>query len=107
MIPHDETMMLKTPFHSRIEAACEINMWEDWKGYTSPQAYTEVEQEYFAVRFCFEAYRIVTSTTQQRLCVGLASVSVRSMQQGGQATSRSRARAGQFCRWPNASLENK
>jgi len=25
-------------------------MWEDWKGYTSPQAYTEVEQEYFAVR---------------------------------------------------------
>ena len=30
MIPHDETMMLKTPFHSRIEAACEINMWEDW-----------------------------------------------------------------------------
>ena len=50
MIPHDETMMLKTPFHSRVEAACEINMWEDWKGYTSPQAYTEVEQEYFAVR---------------------------------------------------------
>ena len=50
LTPHDETMMLKTPFHSRCEAACEINMWEDWKGYTSAQAYTEVEKEYFAVR---------------------------------------------------------
>ena len=50
LIPHDETMMLKTPFYSRCKAACEINMWEDWKGYTSPQAYTEIEKEYFAVR---------------------------------------------------------
>ena len=47
LIPHDETMMLKTPFYSRCKAACEINMWEDWKGYTSPQAYTEIEKEYF------------------------------------------------------------
>ena len=49
LTPHDETMMLKTPFHSRCEAACEINMWEDWKGYTSAQAYTEVEKEYLSL----------------------------------------------------------
>lgn len=50
MKPHDGTMMLQTPFHSRIVAACEINQWSDWKGYTTPEAYTEVEQEYFAIR---------------------------------------------------------
>ena len=50
MKPHDETMMLQTPFHSRITKACEINQWDDWKGYTTPNAYTEVEQEYFAIR---------------------------------------------------------
>ena len=50
MIPHDETMILETPFHSRCLAACEINLWEDWKGYRSAAAYTSVEQEYFAVR---------------------------------------------------------
>ena len=46
----DETMMLKSPFHSRIEKACEINLWNDWKGYTTPDAYTDVELEYFAIR---------------------------------------------------------
>ncbi|MCP4311293.1 MAG: aminomethyl transferase family protein, partial [Bacteroidetes bacterium] len=46
----DETMMLKSPFHSRIEAACEINEWAEWKGYTTPDAYFDVELEYFAIR---------------------------------------------------------
>ncbi len=46
----DSTMMLKTPFHSRTEAACEINCWGDWMGYTTPNAYFDVELEYFAVR---------------------------------------------------------
>ena len=50
MIPHNETMILETPFHSRCLAACEINLWEDWKGYRSAAAYTSMEQEYFAVR---------------------------------------------------------
>ena len=50
MIPHNEAMMQKTPFHSRCLEACELNLWEDWKGYTTPQVYTEVGQEYFAVR---------------------------------------------------------
>ena len=46
----DDTMMLTTPFHSRIAAACELNSWGDWMGYTTPNAYTDVELEYFAVR---------------------------------------------------------
>ncbi|MCZ6657525.1 MAG: aminomethyltransferase family protein [Gammaproteobacteria bacterium] len=47
---HDDRRVLHTPFHSRVEAACEINEWEDWKGYTTPVAYTDVELEYFAIR---------------------------------------------------------
>lgn len=50
MIPHNESMMLYTPFHARCAAACEANLWEDWKGYTTPQVFTEVDMEYFAVR---------------------------------------------------------
>lgn len=46
----DETMMLKTPFHSRIELANELNEWDGWAGYTTPVAYTDVEMEYFAIR---------------------------------------------------------
>ena len=46
----NDVMMLKTPFHSRIEAACEINLWGNWMGYTTPDAYFDVELEYFAVR---------------------------------------------------------
>ncbi len=49
MRQHDETMLLQTPFHSRIAKACELNQWDDWKGYTTPHVYTEVEQEYFAI----------------------------------------------------------
>jgi aminomethyltransferase len=43
-------MLLQTPFHARIAKACELNQWDEWKGYTTPHAYTEVEQEYFAIR---------------------------------------------------------
>ena len=50
MIPHNESMVLHTPFHTRCEAACEVNLWEDWKGYTTPQVFTEIDMEYFAVR---------------------------------------------------------
>ncbi|MDH4040520.1 MAG: aminomethyltransferase family protein [Gammaproteobacteria bacterium] len=46
----DETMMLRTPFHSRVAAACELNDWGTWKGYTTPRSYTDVELEYFAIR---------------------------------------------------------
>jgi len=43
-------MMRRTPFHSRVERACELNAWGTWKGFTTPTAYTDVELEYFAVR---------------------------------------------------------
>ena len=46
----DDTMMLTTPFHSRVAAACELNCWGSWKDYTTPNAYTDVELEYFAIR---------------------------------------------------------
>lgn len=46
----DESMMLKTPFHSRVAAANEMNCWGNWMGYTTPNAYTDVELEYFAMR---------------------------------------------------------
>ncbi|MFK8021627.1 MAG: aminomethyltransferase family protein [Pseudomonadales bacterium] len=47
---HNPIMMLQTPFHSRVAAACEINEWGDWQGYTTPSCYTNVEMEYFAIR---------------------------------------------------------
>ena len=43
-------MLLTTPFHSRIQQACEINDWGIWMGYTTPNAYFDVELEYFAIR---------------------------------------------------------
>lgn len=45
-----DTMLLQTPFHSRVAAACEINCWGEWMGYTTPNAYFDTELEYFAVR---------------------------------------------------------
>ena len=49
-VKSDQTMMLRTPFHSRVAAACELNDWGSWKGYTTPRAYNDVELEYFAIR---------------------------------------------------------
>src|SRR5210317_1851534 len=46
----DDTMMLTTPFHSRVKEACQLNCWGNWMGYTTPNAYEDVELEYFAVR---------------------------------------------------------
>ena len=50
MSHHDESYVLKTPFHSRVEAACECNVWESWAGYTTPSEYHSIELEYFAAR---------------------------------------------------------
>ena len=48
--PERNTMLLTTPFHSRVEAMCEVNDWGNWMGYTTPNAYFDVELEYFAIR---------------------------------------------------------
>ena len=44
------TMMLETPFHSRVKELCQVNDWGDWMGFTTPNAFFDVELEYFAVR---------------------------------------------------------
>jgi len=43
-------MLLPTPFHDRVATVCETNEWSNWKGYTTPESYTDVELEYFAIR---------------------------------------------------------
>ena len=48
--PERNTMLLTTPFHSRVEAMCDVNDWGNWMGYTTPNAYFDVELEYFAIR---------------------------------------------------------
>ncbi|MGB1737229.1 MAG: aminomethyltransferase family protein [Pseudomonadales bacterium] len=48
--PERDTMLLTTPFHSRVEAMCDVNDWGNWMGYTTPNAYFDVELEYFAIR---------------------------------------------------------
>jgi len=48
--PSRDTMLLTTPFHSRVAALCGLNDWGNWMGYTTPNAYFDVELEYFAIR---------------------------------------------------------
>jgi aminomethyltransferase len=43
-------MMLRTPFHARAAAANQLNCWGSWNGYTTANAFTDVELEYFAIR---------------------------------------------------------
>ena len=45
-----DIMLLPTPFHSRVEAMYDMNDWGNWMGYTTPNAYFDVELEYFAIR---------------------------------------------------------
>ncbi|MEH6606359.1 MAG: aminomethyltransferase family protein [Pseudomonadales bacterium] len=49
-VKKDFPMMQKTPFHERIAEACEANIWFDWKGYTCPDVYYDMELEYSAIR---------------------------------------------------------
>ena len=48
--PHDERMVLPTPFAPRVQAMCQTNDWYTWAGYTTPNTFEEVGLEYFAVR---------------------------------------------------------
>ena len=48
-MPERHTMLL-CPFHSRVEAMCDVNDWGNWMGYTTPNAYFDVELEYFTIR---------------------------------------------------------
>lgn len=49
-LTHYETPLRRTPFHSRTSALCRSNDWGPWAGFTTPNSYTEVDLEYFAIR---------------------------------------------------------
>ena len=48
--PHYLQPLLKTPFHDRARAASQLDSFVPWSGYTSVDVFTNIEQEYFAIR---------------------------------------------------------
>ncbi len=47
---HFKEPLLKTPFHERVRALCEVDSYVPWAGYTTVDVFTSVEHEYFAIR---------------------------------------------------------
>jgi aminomethyltransferase len=50
MPPHYLQPLLKTPFHNRARALSQLDSFIPWSGYTTVDVFTNVEQEYFAIR---------------------------------------------------------
>ena len=48
--PRSFTQTLKTPFYSRIAPLVQGHDWSRWAGYATVNTYTNVEEEYFAMR---------------------------------------------------------
>jgi aminomethyltransferase len=48
--PHYLEPLLKTPFHERARALSQLDSFVAWAGYTTVDVFTNVEQEYFAIR---------------------------------------------------------
>jgi aminomethyltransferase len=48
--PHYLQPLLKTPFHDRARALSQLDSFIPWSGYTTVNVFTNVEQEYFAIR---------------------------------------------------------
>lgn len=48
--PHYLQPLLKTPFHDRARALSQLDSFIPWSGYTTVDVFTNVEQEYFAIR---------------------------------------------------------
>jgi len=48
--PHYIQPLLKTPFHDRARALSQLDSFIPWSGYTTVDVFTNVEQEYFAIR---------------------------------------------------------
>ncbi len=48
--PHYVQPLLKTPFHNRARALSQLDSFVPWAGYTTVDVFTNVEQEYFAIR---------------------------------------------------------
>jgi aminomethyltransferase len=54
--PHYREPLLKTPFHERARALCQVDSFIPWAGYTTVDVFTSVEQEYFAIRNSTSVY---------------------------------------------------
>ena len=54
--PHYRQPLLKTPFHDRARALCQVDSFIPWAGYTTVDVFTSVEQEYFAIRNSTSVY---------------------------------------------------
>ena len=54
--PHYREPLLKTPFHDRARALCQVDSFIPWAGYTTVDVFTTVEQEYFAIRNSTSVY---------------------------------------------------
>ena len=48
--PHYQQPLLRTPFHARARALCEVDSYIPWAGYSTVDVFTSVEHEYFAIR---------------------------------------------------------
>jgi aminomethyltransferase len=49
-LPHYIQPLLRTPFHDRARALSQLDSFIPWSGYTTVDVFTDVEQEYFAIR---------------------------------------------------------
>src|SRR5215475_5847750 len=49
-VPHYIQPLLRTPFHDRSRAWSQLDSFIPWSGYTTVDVFTNVEQEYFAIR---------------------------------------------------------
>jgi aminomethyltransferase len=56
MVPPFQQPLLKTPFHERARALCQVDSFIAWSGYTTVDVFTAVEQEYFAIRNATSLY---------------------------------------------------
>ena len=54
--PHYRQPLLKTPFHERARALSQVDSFIPWAGYTTVDVFTNVEQEYFAIRNASSLY---------------------------------------------------
>jgi aminomethyltransferase len=54
--PHYLQPLLKTPFHDRARALSQLDSFIPWSGYTTVDVFTNVEQEYFAIRNATSLY---------------------------------------------------
>jgi aminomethyltransferase len=54
--PHYRQPLLKTPFHERSRGLSQLDSFVPWSGYTTVDVFTNVEQEYFAIRNASSLY---------------------------------------------------